>query len=257
MIVERILETLSVARRYLDAGSRRRVVRFIRSRWNQDGGVRGRDNRSDLYYTVFALLCIRALRRPVPLLRLWRYIHSFGDGQALDAVHLFCLIRLRTIFPISTARRKRLLAALESKQADSAYDAFFKVIAAEYLLESDHPQVLLEVTPECTTPNLAAAVIVNQQQDPEAEVLLMERFCTSGGFRVSTTIPQADLLSTATALFALRWMQVDLEPVREASLDFVDSLWQDSGGFSGYAQDDFEDVEYTFYALLSIGCLME
>lgn len=66
----------------------------------------------------------------------------------------------------------------------------------------------------------------------------------------------ADLLSTATALFALRKCRADFDPVRPC-LEFVESLWRDSGGFAGHAADDIEDVEHTFYARLSIDCLMQ
>ena len=257
IIVKQILASLAVSRRYLDAGSKRRVIRFVRSRWNPDGGVRGRDSQSDLYYTVFAVLCMRALHVPIPLLRLWQFISSHGNGQSLDAVHLFCLIRLRTIFPSSAETRRELMALLESKQADSAYDLFFKVVSAEYLGLNNLPDEKLLVSPSYTTPNLAASAVINRAPDRETIDLLMERYCESGGFRASAAIHSADLLSTATALFALRLMGVDLEPVRDACLDFVESLWRESGGFAGYAEDGFEDVEYTFYALLSIGCLME
>jgi len=257
IIVKRILVCMDTSRRYIDAGSRRRLVRFVRSRWNPDGGVRGRDEKSDLYYTVFAVLCMRALSRPVPLLRLWRFVQSHGEGESLDAVHLFCLIRLRTLFPSRVATRRKLMALLEAKQADSAYDMFFKVVAAEYLGLNDRPEEELLISSSQTTPNVAAAVVINHRENPAARRLLLDRFCQGGGFRASATAPCADLLSTATALFALRLMETDMEPIRDTCLDFIESLWRDNGGFAGYAQDGFEDVEYTFYALLSIGCLME
>ncbi len=67
--------------------------------------------------------------------------------------------------------------------------------------------------------------------------------------------PMPDLLSTATALHALAGLQVPFDSVREACLDFVDSLWTNSGAFYGHWHDEFLDVEYTYYALLALGHL--
>lgn len=47
----------------------------------------------------------------------------------------------------------------------------------------------------------------------------------------------------------------ELDLVRRSCLEFIESLWRDSGGFAGHVADEIEDGEYTFYALLSIGCL--
>jgi len=257
MIVEKIIQTTELASEYLDDDSRRAVVRFIRSRWNPDGGVRGRDERSDLYYTVFAAICMRALHGRMPLFRLWRYVRSFGDGASLDLIHLFCLVRLRSAFPMRGATRQRLLHAIDAQQAESPYDMFFKVVMAEFLQKDDRPEARLLLSPIQSTPNLAAAIVVNHQPDPQAETLLMQRYCQTGGFCATAGVQVSDLLSTATALFALRVMNVDLGQIRDACFEFVELLWRESGGFAGHQDDPFEDTEYTFYALLSIGCLME
>jgi hypothetical protein len=68
-------------------------------------------------------------------------------------------------------------------------------------------------------------------------------------------VPIPDLLSTATALHALAGMQIDLDPIREPCLDFVDSLWVNQGTFYGNWTDDAPDCEYTYYGLLALGHL--
>ncbi|MBN2685586.1 MAG: hypothetical protein JXR40_09930 [Pontiellaceae bacterium] len=257
MMLDRMLRTTANARAYLDSGARREVVEFVRSRWNPDGGVRGRDERSDLYYTAFAAMCMRALRGQVPLRRLWNYVRSFDDGAELDAVHLFCLIRLRSIFPMTPGLRRRFAEALEERQAESTYDRFIRMLTTESLNLDNAPPAAEPLEPGQTTTNLAALAVIHQRPDPELAALIMDRFCATGGFSASPAIPRADLLSTGTALFALNVLEADLAPVRDACLDFIESLWRESGGFAAYNEDGFEDVEYTFYALLGIGCLME
>jgi len=85
---------------------------------------------------------------------------------------------------------------------------------------------------------------------------MLERVCLHGGFAATAQGSVPDLLSTATALFALTQVGANFDSIRRPCLDYVESLWRDSGGFAGHAADEIEDVEYTFYALLSIGCLM-
>ena len=84
---------------------------------------------------------------------------------------------------------------------------------------------------------------------------LLARQHTSGGFPAMPNAPIPDLLSTATALYALACMDADIGPIRERCLDFIDSLWTGDGGFHGHWADDYLDAEYTFYGLLALGLL--
>ncbi len=76
-----------------------------------------------------------------------------------------------------------------------------------------------------------------------------------GGFRAAPQAPLPDLLSTATALHALAGLQISFAHLKEACLDFIDTLWTNEGGFYGHWGDDTLDCEYTFYALLALGHL--
>jgi hypothetical protein len=84
---------------------------------------------------------------------------------------------------------------------------------------------------------------------------LLARSCAQGGFLAAPTAPMPDLLSTATALHALAGLRVPLDGVKEQSLDFIDTLWTNEGGFYGHWGDDHLDCEYTFYGLLALGHL--
>jgi hypothetical protein len=76
-----------------------------------------------------------------------------------------------------------------------------------------------------------------------------------GGFRASPQTPIADILSTASAVLALKHAGHHFES-SQGIIDFVESHWDDSGGFFGSVLDQSCDCEYTFYALLTLGCLM-
>ncbi|MBI5772443.1 MAG: hypothetical protein HZA89_01720 [Verrucomicrobia bacterium] len=113
--------------------------------------------------------------------------------------------------------------------------------------------------PVGSTNATAAAVTALRQFSaplhPAVAGWLRARVHAEGGFLAAPRAPIPDLLSTATALHALSGMQVELAPVREKCLDFVDSLWTNEGGFYGHWTDEHLDVEYTYYGLLALGHL--
>ncbi|MDH7503147.1 MAG: prenyltransferase/squalene oxidase repeat-containing protein [Verrucomicrobiota bacterium] len=84
---------------------------------------------------------------------------------------------------------------------------------------------------------------------------LLDRMDAGGGFLAAPGTPAPDLLSTAVAVHALGILGVQLGFLRDALLDFVDSLWDGRGAFRGYWGDDQGDSEYTFYGLLVLGHL--
>ena len=109
------------------------------------------------------------------------------------------------------------------------------------------------------TPATAAAIQVLRELhapiDPSLGGWLLARHRTDGGFFATPMAPMPDLLSTATALHALACLGVNLAPLRERCLDFIDSLWTNRGSFHGHWAEDALDTEYTFYGLLALGHL--
>ena len=112
-----------------------------------------------------------------------------------------------------------------------------------------------------TNPTAAAigALIMLDEVRPEVRELtldfLVEMQTDEGGLRANTRIPIADVLSTFTGLVTLIDLsasdELDLAAVRR----FVTSLACEEGGFLGAAWDEKCDVEYSFYALGTLGLL--
>ena len=262
---------------------------FLFSRLNPDGGFQDRGGASDLYYTVFGLEALTALRRDLPVAEVRRFLEG-RDPAELDFVHAACLARCwADVGAAGDAPAAALLQRLEafrtpdggySPAADAAhgtaYGCFLALGAHEDLGAAlAEPGRLLDClaalraadggygnqpgAPAGQTPATAAAVTVQRRlsrpADGEAAAWLRARHVADGGFRASPAAPIPDLLSTATALHALAGAHAPLEPIRESCLDFVDSLWSNSGGFYGSWGDDAQDCEYTFYALLALGHL--
>ena len=249
------------------------VAGFFRAHLNPDGGFQDRSGASDLYYTVFGLDGLVALQEPLPLEQSTRYLRTFGDGADLDFVHLACLARAWAALrrEPDAAIAARMLAHVETfRSADggydttpgapagSAYGAFMALRAYQDLgRELPDPETVLAslqrlrgsdgsyaIYPGLLRPDAvtAAAVVASRHlggaADRDAGMWLLDRCHASGGFFVAREAPMPDLLSTGTALHALYPPCVPIAGIREACLDFVDSLWTNRGGFYGNWGDD-------------------
>lgn len=270
------------------------VESFLRGQQNPDGGFRDRSGESDLYYTVFGLEGLTALHVATPSDSIHRYLTQFGDGEGLDFVHLSCLARGWANLP-SALRPVHLAsslgARLEAYRSDdggygdspgeatgSVYACFLAFGAYQDLgREMPNPTAMVrciqslraddggyanqhDLPMGLTPPSAAAATLLRHLDHPVPAGLgewLLARCRSEGGFFATPIAPIPDLLSTATALHALSGMHVDLAPIREPCLDFVDSLWTNQGTFYGSWTDDEPDCEYTYYGLLALGHLTE
>lgn len=286
-------ETLQIARLAprLLGDSTDLVAEFVRGRLGADGGFSNRAGVSDLYYTVFGLQALLALRVDLPVESSAAYLRGFGAGEDLDLVHLSCLAGCWAMMPASAlapATRDAILARIESYRTDdggysasrdaahgTAYHAFLAMGAYQDLGAmppySDRVAASLAALasadgafangpgrPHGSTPATAAVVtLIRHLEMPASPALagwLLAR-CYEGGFFASPDAPVPDLLSTATALHALSSLHTPIDGIREACLDFVDSLWTSQGAFYGTWADDVPDCEYTFYGLLALGHL--
>lgn len=271
--------------------ARDRVADFINQQLNDDGGFKDRSGESDLYYTVFGLEGLTALRLDLPSESTIKYLQRFGDGADLDLVHLSCLARCWANFPspgLDDDTARKILDRFElCRSADGGYSAragaetgtvynCFLAFGAYQDLKAELPESdgLLRCieslrTPDGayanersmaigTTPTTAAAVTMFRQlgEPIGAEVgeWLLARCQSDGGFLAMPQAPMPDLLSTATALHALVSMHVSIEGIKEVCLDFLDTLWTGQS-FCGHWSDDELDCEYTYYALLALGHL--
>jgi len=269
------------------------VQDFLGNQQNPDGGFKDREGKSDLYYTVFGMDALAVFQQKPNLGAVEKFLLSFGEGEGLDLVHLSCLIRCwgtigRDRMPknLRTALLKRLEDFRKpcggwdnSTERDhgTAYGSFLalgayqdmgklppkplRILQSLKQLETpdnawnNHPNLPIG----STNPTAGAVVLLNNLHLPiNAEVgqWLRSRLHTQGGFVAVPDAPMPDLLSTATTLHALAALEVRLnEEETERCFDFVDSLWNASGGFHGHWSDDYIDCEYTFYGLLALGHL--
>jgi hypothetical protein len=219
------------------------------------------------------------------------FIESHDSGEDLDLIHLGALARCRAALGLSDKRvEESLLKRIESfRSLDGGYDATpaqptgnayaaFVAFGAHQDLGHEIPAPLdlvqslkrlesrdgawgnVPALPRgSTNPTAAAVTLLSQLQMPlNATVAdwLLGQVHPQGGFMAMPLAPIPDLLSTATALHALACLETPIpSAIKEACLDFIDSLWSAEGGFHGHWNDDHLDAEYTFYGLLALGHL--
>jgi geranylgeranyl transferase type-2 subunit beta len=112
-----------------------------------------------------------------------------------------------------------------------------------------------------TNPTAAAAAILNMHGALDDELrddiaaFLGEVYSSEGGFQANTRIPCADGLSTFTAVLTAQDLRLSglFDPAR--ATEFIQALEFPDGGFRGALWDQAADVEYTFYALGTLGLL--
>ncbi|MEZ5384568.1 MAG: prenyltransferase/squalene oxidase repeat-containing protein [Prosthecobacter sp.] len=289
------LEMLQVARLApkLLGESTALVEGFYRSRIAPTGGFLDRDEKPDLYYTVFGLEGLQALSIDAshsPDVRPW--LRTFDSGDGLDFVHLCCLARCWAdagIDGLPPQSQEALAARIEAyrcpdggyhqasnRSKGSAYGCLLAWGAYQDLGGiPPEPWRLVECMgglrtrdgawsnepgiPVGSTTATAAMVALHRHMEitPPAKAVewLMRQCLPQGGFLALPAAPLPDLLSTAVALHALDAVQVDFSRLKEPCLDFVDSLWNATGGFHGNWTDNTLDCEYTYYGLLALGHL--
>lgn len=267
------------------------VAAFLRSRLLDEGGFMNREGKADLYYTVFGIEGMLALQQDLPTDRIAHWLQQFGDGKALDFVHLCCLARSWAALSPKTLDegiRRSISDRIESHRAGTGYhpargrdqgSAYGCLLACaayedlalpvpdpvgvkacmdELLCEgggwTNEKKVLL-----ANAPGTAAALSLYRRMRwdlPTSSISwLMNCRQPDSGFLAFPKAPIPDLLSTAVALHGLTGTEADLSIIKEPCLDFVDSLWSAEGGFHGNWTDHSLDCEYTYYGLLALGHL--
>jgi prenyltransferase beta subunit len=238
-----------------------------------------------------ALVALDALDPADPHLALTRgWLEGYGAGDGLDLVHRACLVRAWAAQPpgsLAEPTRQAIAAGFAPhRAADGGYasrrGAARGTAYGAFLVKNAHDDLRLPLPDaaaladavaalasadggfsnepgrdEGSTTATAAAVATLRALDRPVPAGIADWFLArwhpAGGFVAAPDAPLPDLLSTAVALHALDALDVPWRDRREALLDFLDSLWTNSGAFHGSWADDEPDVEYTFYGLVALG----
>lgn len=218
-----------------------------------DGGFCGRSGGSDAWYTAFALRCLELTGGiPEPIAgeaRVWLARQPpAGDRRAhLDLVTIALLVRT----PPPSASSWPTPAG--------SYDAFAAAVAADL---QGRPVPLIAVDdPPTQVPAAAAGLIalrlagrLDAARRDQAVAYLVAQQQPSGGLLVHAGAPQPDLLSTATAAWALAACR-RLQHADVAGLARFAVACRRDDGFGALPGDEASDPEYAWYGLTLLALL--
>lgn len=270
----------------LDEQGREEVLKFLINQQNPDGGFRDRGGRSDLYYSLFGGLMLRAGESEVrslksedllpereavegAILKLNKFIAQQSNSKVSGFIEKCCLVLLQK--ELKTGRNSQWKAMIslgksfwkERRSINLSYRSFVlfltldAVLPFRNILKIGAKRMLARTKIDQHSPcsEVAARVFLQKMmnQDGSKDQELLKSFaCTTGGFKAFAHLNNADLLSTAVALFALNYSGYDLRLLKPSCLDFIGQNFA-GGAFLSGDGDPTADVEYTFYGLLALG----
>lgn len=246
----RLHERLRLGLRGLEAERQRRHREFILSQQQPDGGFRGREGDSDLYYSAFAVRALALLGEAPPTAwsRLSKYLREH-DWRRLGVIDLLNWLSLAVAVQLAGGGdllaaeagdwRGEMLARLERLRrpdggyaksdqgaAGSTYHSFLVLLAYELL--GDLPP----------RPNALIQFFYDRQRD-------------DGGFVEIAPMRRSGVNPTAAAAAALDILGGLDDELRDDIRAFLLETRADDGGFPANARIPFSDGLSTFTGLLT------
>jgi hypothetical protein len=206
------------------------------------------------------------------ILKLKRFTVKIKASEVSGFIEQCCLVLLKKELKVNRYSRFRSLFKLgrlfmkERHSINLSYRSFvlFLTLNAVFPFPSIFKAILkrmltlTKVDQQSPCSEVAAEVflvkMMNYDGSDEQE-LLTSFALESGGFKAFSHLSNADMLSTAVALFALSYAGHDMRLIMPSCLDFIQQNYS-GGAFLSGDGDRSADVEYTFYGLLALGVLV-
>jgi len=251
----------------------------VRSAQGPDGLFYGRAGQEDLYYTFFGLLLASITGAKIQRKKCDEKLRSM-DFVTLDLVHACAWLRAKRLLRRFVLPRwiRNLTNTVPSNLVDLApsafpqqdrespysqfllstiYEDFGKTLRkpnlAEYRLPSGLYANLKHHSEYGVNATAAALFLISDEKAGETADALLVLQESDGSFKAVAAAPVGDLLSTATALFALkrrgRGPKISVKPL-------LRECFRDNGFFAAAPDDPLGDLEYTVYGLLAMGTLI-
>ncbi len=253
----------------LEETSKSEVEDFMKSCQLANGAFSNRAGTADLYYSLFGAWLCKALGSDQIQGKLKKYV-SGVNSTGEKVVDRFSLLLIRLIVEEKKFQKPSFVALLrwvlkDAKSLNAAYRFFLFMLSFDALYGPNRlvklviriPLMFYKTTDDLPCSFYAALLlakfITGKNVEQETAVLL-GYFEKGMGFKVFREQPDADLLSTAVALFALKKSGADLRLVAPDCLKLAEENF-DNGAFLSGDGDLSRDLEYTFYGLLILGVL--
>lgn len=253
----------------LDEHSRNEVISFIKSQQHNSGAFVNRGGNPDLYYSLFGAWISEALGLTDQKQKLLDYTENFdtGDDKLIDryAILLIChsLYKNQIYKPNAFFFLKTYFYS--GRNLNPAYRAFLFLLSFDaFYGRRKFLHLLLKTgltfykVPDDVPCSFRAAWLVAKQMaglNVKQDIQQLFNYYEEGtGFKAFKEVEEADLLSTAVALFALRKAGAVIKTIAPDALELVQNNYAE-GAFLAGNGDETRDLEYTFYGLLILGTL--
>ena len=252
----------------LDETSRAEVADFVKTQQHKNGAFTDRAGNPDLYYSLFGAWLSKALSLDDQLASLKNFILT-GKFASSKGVSQFSVLLLGLMTGVPEYRKTGIIKLIrvfrETKNLGPAYRFFLFMLSFDALYGKNRLLyfftgiILRFYKPSEDLPcSFLAALLLAKfitGGKINRETLLLQAFFEKGeGFKAFREQPNADLLSTAVALFALKKTGTDLRLIAPDCLKLAGEYY-DNGAFLSGDGDLSRDLEYTFYGLLILGVL--
>jgi hypothetical protein len=264
---------LSDALFMLDEESKSELARFVRLRQHPSGAFNNRAGEADLYYSLFGFWLVETLKEKRQLEALKHYVAAEKIGENDGFIQTCCRVLLRRELKVSPLSRVRAFFTLvkayrkEREAINLSYrgfvlaltiDRFFPLLGIlRYIGKRLLKRTVIDENSPCS--ERAARLVLQTlagEHTEEGSQAVLALFDGENGFKAFHQTPTGDMLSTAVALFALRYSRTDLRLIAPECLQFIQNQFY-GGAFLSGDGDPTADVEYTFYGLLALGALAD
>lgn len=256
--------------RVIDPQTLTEMRTFVKNRQTESGGFADKGGNCDLYYTLFGCFIAEAIEVQEIMPSLKEYLKKVVHSNNLKGVYLKCAVilyvKLFGYESLPMVLQRKLYTGLHQQENQQPhYTDFINLLA--YYYSEDYPglyKVQKRIKTNKTNSEMPCSVTAahlvlqdcfgNPVQELTDRLNLFYR--NNGSFSAIKLAPLGDLLSTAVALYALKFVNYDIRMIKPDCLIYIDSLYSE-GGFCATASDTDPDVEYTFYGLLALGALSD
>lgn len=254
----------------LDETIQKEIYGFVASQQHQNGAFTNRGGHPDIYYTLFGAWLAEALGLTSQMNQLKIFTEKVNPDKK-KIVERFALLLIKAVAD-NDFKKPAVFSLVRmifkgGKDINPAYQVFLFLLSFDALYGKNRFlyflfSVVLNFyrSPEDAPCSFSAAVLVAKYlvgKKVENETQNQLAYFEAGkGFKVFKELKNADLLSTAVALFALKKAGADLRIVAPDCLNLIQQNY-DSGAFLSGDCDSSRDLEYTFYGLLALGALSE
>ena len=269
-IYQRLVQYSQAGFTTLETNVQQEIKNFVEEKQIKNGAFVDRAGKADLYYSLFGLWLSLATKQSEQTKAFQEYVFKLDEKKQTSLIDELVLILLKVELGLNSNKYSTFAIVhkviRKGKNIEQVYQMFLIALVINGTGKDNKLfYILLYVflsiykTKDSLPCSLVSALLYVRKlvklKTDKLQNILLAYVVETGGFKSNVSVQFADMLSTAVALFALKETNYDLDLVKQPCLYFIQDNYLKGAFLSGY-NNDIKDLEYTFYGLLAIGCLV-